>query len=112
MVATALLVVACNKADSPESSTPADVAQATTTFAQDFEPEYVGGYPTNETVEAMFEEYDYQAAVQFYVWGYAYLNNLGHEKGMARMKRAWPGWAATSARFMSGTSVFSHSTFL
>ena len=50
-----------------------------------FDPVYEGGYPTKETAEKMFEEYDYQAAVQFYVWGYAYLNNLGHEKGMARM---------------------------
>ncbi len=33
-----------------------------------FEPQYEGGYPTAETAEAMFEEYDYQAAVQFYVW--------------------------------------------
>ena len=53
--------------------------------AQDFEPQYIGGYPTEETAERMFEEYDYQAAVQFYVWAYAYLNNLGMEKGLAKM---------------------------
>ena len=29
----------------------------TTAFAQDFEPEYIGGYPTAETAERMFEEY-------------------------------------------------------
>jgi hypothetical protein len=52
---------------------------------QDFEPKYIGGYPTEETAEAMFEEYDYQAAVQFYVWAYAYLNSLGFEKGLAKM---------------------------
>ena len=33
----------------------------------------------------MFEEYDYQAAVQFYILGYAYLNSLGWEKGCAEM---------------------------
>jgi hypothetical protein len=33
----------------------------------------------------MFEEYDYQAAVQFYVWAYAYLNGLGLDKGLAKM---------------------------
>ena len=33
----------------------------------------------------MFDEYDYQAATQFYVWAYAYLNNMGMEKGFARM---------------------------
>ena len=48
-------------------------------------PEYIGGYPTAETAEAMFEEYDYQAAVQFYVWAYAYLNSMGMEKGCAKM---------------------------
>ena len=60
-------------------------ALATTTFAQDFEPQYIGGYPTKETAEAMFEEYDYQAAVQFYVWGYAYLNNLGMHKAVVKL---------------------------
>ena len=61
------------------------IALATPGLAQDFEPKYIGGYPTEETAEAMFEEYDYQAAVQFYIWGYAYLNSLGVEKGQARM---------------------------
>lgn len=48
-----------------------------------FSPVYEGGYPTPETAEAAFEAYDFQAAVQFYVWGYAYLNGLGLEKGLA-----------------------------
>ncbi len=33
----------------------------------------------------MFEEYDYQAAVQFYIWGYSYLNTMGMDKDYARM---------------------------
>lgn len=49
------------------------------------EPEYDGGYPTEETARAAFEEYDYQAATQFYVWAYAYLNSLGFEKGLSRL---------------------------
>jgi hypothetical protein len=72
-----LLIAGCSPSEG------ADVE--TTGIRQDFEPEYIGGYPTAETAEAMFEEYDYQAAVQFYVWGYAYLNNMGAEKGFARM---------------------------
>ena len=48
-------------------------------------PEYIGGYPTKETAKAMFKEYDYQAATQFYVWAYAYLNSMGMEKGLAKM---------------------------
>ena len=47
--------------------------------------EYEGGYPTAATAQAMFDEYDYQAAVQFYIWGYAYLNSLGFEKGLERL---------------------------
>ena len=54
-------------------------------FATDFEPQYVGGYPTAETAAAMFDEYDYQAATQFYVWAYAYLNSMGMDKGFAKM---------------------------
>ena len=50
-----------------------------------FEPQYEGGYPTKATAAAMFEEYDYQAATQFYVWAYAYLNNLGFEKGLSKL---------------------------
>lgn len=49
------------------------------------QPQYEGGYPTEETARAAFDEYDYQAATQFYVWGYAYLNSLGFEKGLARL---------------------------
>ena len=58
---------------------------ATTAAAQDFEPQYVGGYPTEDTAQAAFDEYDYQAATQFYIWGYAYLNSLGLEKGLFRL---------------------------
>ena len=48
------------------------------------DPVSEGGYPTAETAEAACEEYDYQAATQFYVWAYAYLNTLGVDKGMAK----------------------------
>ena len=58
---------------------------ATTAAAQDFEPQYIGGYPTEETAQAAFDEYDYQAAVQFYVWAYAYLNTMGVDRGLARI---------------------------
>jgi len=62
------------------------VATLTTTAqfisAQEIQPKYIGGYPTAETAEAAFEEYDYQAACQFYIWGYAYLNSLGFENGL------------------------------
>jgi len=43
---------------------------------------YRGGYPTEETAQPMFDEYDYQAATQFYIWAYAYLTSPGFEKGL------------------------------
>ena len=54
-------------------------------LAADLQPEYEGGYPTQKTAALAFEEYDYQAATQFYIWGYAYLNSLGFEKGLQRL---------------------------
>lgn len=56
-----------------------------TVSAQQLNPKYEGGYPTADTAKAAFEEYDYQAACQFYIWGYAYLNSLGFEKGLAKL---------------------------
>ncbi len=66
-------------------ATIAGAVLATTAAAQDFEPQYVGGYPTEDTAQAAFDEYDYQAATQFYIWGYAYLNSIGLDKGYAAM---------------------------
>ena len=77
-IAIAVLIGGCSP---PETASTAESPVG----AQEFEPQYIGGYPTAETIEAMFEEYDYQAAVQFYVWGYAYLNNLGMHKALVEM---------------------------
>ncbi|HKJ87122.1 MAG TPA: DUF1254 domain-containing protein, partial [Gammaproteobacteria bacterium] len=48
-------------------------------------PTYEGEYPTAETAAAAFEQYDFQAATQFYIWAYAYLNGLGFDKGCAEL---------------------------
>ncbi len=63
-VAFALFITGCSPSgqDATTASQPDTSQPAFDTIAQDFEPKYVGGYPTNETVEAMFEEYDYKAA--------------------------------------------------
>ncbi len=88
--ALSLLIAGCSPserdsatASQPGASQTADVAD--TAIAQEFEPQYIGGYPTEETAEVMLEEYDYQAAVQFYIWAYPYVNSLGWEKGCAEM---------------------------
>jgi hypothetical protein len=90
LTALALLIAGCSPPE-PESATESQPGVSQTTHVaasasfQDFEPQYIGGYPTAETAERMFDEYDYQAAAQFYLWGYAYLNGLGFDKGMAAM---------------------------
>jgi hypothetical protein len=43
------------------------------------------GYPTADSAQRMFDEFDYQAATQFYIWAYAYLNGSGWDKGLAAM---------------------------
>jgi hypothetical protein len=81
------LLSGCDTENNSDSGSPA-VVEATKVDRERTAPaiviEYAGGYPTVATAEAMFDEYDYQAAVQFYVWGYAYLNSLGFEKGLER----------------------------
>ena len=67
------------------SSLLALMAGTNMVLAADLQPEYEGGYPTQKTAALAFEEYDYQAATQFYIWGYAYLNSLGFEKGLQRL---------------------------
>ncbi len=92
LVLVALFLLIIGGSQSEEDSTTESQPGATksagvsdTTTEHDFDPKYIGGYPTEETAAAMFEEYDYQAATQFYVWAYAYLNGLGLDKGLASM---------------------------
>ncbi len=47
--------------------------------------ELVAGYPTPASAQAAFDEFDFQAATQFYVWAYGYLNAMGMERGFAAM---------------------------
>jgi hypothetical protein len=74
-----ILIAGCSPPEQTATESPTGPSQAA------FEPEYVGGYPTAETAERMFEEYDYQAALHFYIWGYAYLNGYGFDRGMAAL---------------------------
>ena len=41
--------------------------------------------PTTASAQRMFDEYDYQAAAQFYIWAYSYINGLDLEKGLSAM---------------------------
>ena len=47
--------------------------------------ELVAGYPSPESAQAAFDEFDFQAATQFYVWAYPYLNAMGVERGFAAL---------------------------
>ena len=75
IAAILITIVGCS-ADEPAT----DVVDVAVTTA----PTYVGGYPTQATVDASFEKYDYQAATQFYVWSTGYLNTIGFSDGLAK----------------------------
>ncbi len=49
------------------------------------------GYPTDEAAEVLFEEFDYQAAVQAYVWATPAMSNLGMWKAYLRDAGMEPG---------------------
>jgi len=80
LIALCLVVAGCSPSE-PESTPESQVSSHP---GKTFEPQYIGGYPTVETAERMFEEYDYQAAVQFNLWGYAYLNTMGLDKAFKK----------------------------
>ena len=50
----------------------AALALAAAAFAQDFE--FEAGYPTPEASQALYDEMDYQCAVQAYIWATPMLN--------------------------------------
>jgi hypothetical protein len=52
----------------------------TSSTGEDFK--VVAGYPTIEASEALYDEMDYQRAVQAYIWATPMLNSM-----------RWPGWS-------------------
>ena len=69
MVAMSLLVVGCNKADSPESSTRADVAQATeAAYPVDKVEFQKNGYMSDVDAKQLIENAKRSAALQVYIW--------------------------------------------
>ena len=52
---------------------------------------FEAGYPTDTTAEALFEEFDYQAAVQAYVWATPLMSNMGMWKAVHRDGGVEPG---------------------
>ena len=65
---TTLIFVACN--NQPEQKE-----------TQDFDFEV--GYPTAESSQALYDEMDYQRAVQAYIWATPMLNSMGMRNGFA-----------------------------
>ena len=45
--------------------------------------EFIAGYPTTETSNALYDEMDLQRATQAYIWGVSLANSMGFRKGMA-----------------------------
>ncbi len=67
---------------------------ATTATAQ--EDGFVAGYPTDTKAQELFDEFDYQAAVQAYIWATPMLNSLGVNEAMQRDVGMKPGELATA----------------
>ena len=68
----------------PEQQTPApDVGMNDLKFE--------AGYPTRETTRRVFDEFDYQAAVQTYVWSTPILGSMGAWKPLQRDAGRAPG---------------------
>ena len=57
-------------------------ALATTATAQEFK--FEAGYPTDESSHALYDEMDYQRAVQAYIWATPMLNAMGMRAGFHR----------------------------
>jgi len=43
---------------------------------------FTGGYPTAEASQALYDEMDYQRAVQAYIWGTSLVNSVGVDRGL------------------------------
>ena len=67
---------------------------ATAAMAQ--EDGFVAGYPTDKKAQELFDEFDYQAAVQAYIWATPMLNSLGLNEAMQRDVGMKPGELATA----------------
>lgn len=52
---------------------------------------FEAGYPSDDQAERLFEEFDYQAAVQAYVWATPAMSNLGMWKAFLRDAGIEPG---------------------
>ena len=64
-------------------------------FAEDRDG-FIAGYPTDDKAAELFEKFDYQAAVQAYVWATSMLNSLGLNQAMQRDVGMEPGELATA----------------
>ena len=69
MVSMTLLVVGCNKTDSPESATPPDVAQATeAAYPVDKVEFQKNGFMSDPDAKLLIENAKRSAALQVYLW--------------------------------------------
>ena len=59
-------------------------ACSTPQTAQEGEYAFEVGYPTPEASQALYDEMDYQRAVQAYIWATPMLNSMGWRAGLAR----------------------------
>ena len=65
---TSLLVLACS-APADDEFTPDERALEGQVDTRIGTLEFINGYPTDDTIDALYEEMDFQRAVQAYIWG-------------------------------------------
>lgn len=53
--------------------------------------EFIAGYPTDKAAATLFEEFDYQVAVQAYVWATSAVNSIAVQNAMQRDVGMKPG---------------------
>ena len=61
---------------------------------------FVAGYPTDAKAQELLDEFDYQSAVQAYIWATPMLNSLGFGEAMQRDVGMEPGELATAIHSM------------
>jgi hypothetical protein len=47
--------------------------------------EFTGGYPSGDTSQRLYDEMDYQRAVQAYIWGTTLVNSVGLNKALENL---------------------------
>ena len=74
VIVSLIFATACNKKDTTEK------VNKNSDFLSSLE--FKNGYPTNETSKKLYDEMDYQRAVQAYIWGFPLVSSASIRRGL------------------------------